>query len=172
MRKLSSRQVSRRRLGDFDSKFSALPTVCCFPSITYKNSLYCSNLTPCWKETVYLETNTQCLAQFLTYSDCWHVIATVEEEAVWYSSQDHRAWDQKDLDLSPKTLNIWLASPPRSLKMLYGSGAKWLNFSEDLNAYLTRYTVKEKQTGVQSLARRLYSVFSKWRDDELKRICS
>lgn len=112
MRKLSSRQVSRRRLGDFDSKFSALPTVCCFPSITYKNSLYCSNLTPCWKETVYLETNTQCLAQFLTYSDCWHVIATVEEEAVWYSSQDHRAWDQKDLDLSPKTLNIWLASPP------------------------------------------------------------
>lgn len=62
------------------------------------------------------------------------------------------------------------APPP--LKMLYGSGAKWLNFSEDLNAYLTRYTVKETQTGVQSLARRLYSVFSKWRDDDLKRICS
>lgn len=158
MRKLSSRQVSRRRLGDFDSKFSALPTVCCFPSITYKNALYCSNLTPCWKETVYLETNAQCFAQFLTYSNCWHVIATVEEEAVWYNDEDHRAWDQKDLDLSPKTLNIWLESPlpappPCPLKMLYGSGAKWLNFSEDVNAYLTRYTVKRDANGRAELSK-------------------
>ena len=102
---------------------------------------------------MYLEVNTQCLAQFLTYSNCWHVIATVEEEAVWYNSQDHRAWDQKDLDLSPKTLNIWLESPLCSPKMLYVSGAKWLNFSEDVNAYLTRYTVKQDANGHAQLGK-------------------
>lgn len=84
--------------------------------------------------------------------------ATIEEEAGWCNNQDKRAWAQKDLDLSLKSLKIWFERPFCPLKMLYMHGAKWLNF-QNINTYLMRSTVKWDANGHAELSK--VSVLSK-----------